>query len=91
MRAAEAALADAQNNQRLMERIPDKRACREELLQRREATNMAGMLEEAKASLALLQAGTWGRDLEVSRTEVAYAEAQVHSVEADLERLTVQA
>jgi HlyD family secretion protein len=93
VRAAEAALADAQNNQRLMESIPDKRAVREEeLLQRREATNMAAArLQEAKASLALLQAGTWRRDLEVSRTEVAYAEVQVHRVEADLERLTVRA
>ena len=55
VREAEAALADAHNNQRLMERIPDKRAIREEeLLQRREATNMAAArLEAAKASLAL--------------------------------------
>ena len=93
MREAEAALADAHNNQRLMERIPDKRAIREEeLLQRREATNIAAArLEAAKASLALLQAGTWRRDLEVNHTEVVYAEAQVHRVEADLERLTVRA
>jgi HlyD family secretion protein len=93
VREAEAALADAQNNQRLIESIPDKRAVREEeLLQRREATNMAAArLEAAKASLALLKAGTWGRDLEVGRAEVAQAEAQVHRVEADLERLTPRA
>src|SRR5262249_59159795 len=93
VREAEAALTDAHNNQRLMESIPDKRAVREEeLLQRREATNMAAArLEAAKAALALLKAGTWGRDLEVGRAEVAYAEAQVHRVAADLERLTMRA
>ena len=61
-------------------------------MQRREATNIASArLEAAKASLALLKAGTWGRDLEVGRAEVAHAEAQVHRVEADLERLTMHA
>ena len=93
VREAEAALTDAHNNQRLMERIPDKRAVREEeLLQRREATNMAAArLEAATAALALLKAGTWGRDLEVGRAEVVNAAAQVHRVEADLERLTMRA
>jgi HlyD family secretion protein len=90
---AEAALADAQNQQRLMESVTDKRAIREEdLLQCREATNIAAArLEEAKASLTLLKAGTWVRDLEVGRAEMANAEAQVHRVEADLERLTMRA
>jgi len=93
VREAEAALTDAHNNQRLMESIPDKRAVREEeLLQRREATNIAAArLEAAKAALALLKAGTWGRDLEVGRAEVVNAAAQVHRVEADVERLTMRA
>ncbi len=93
VREAEAALADAHNQQRLIESVTDKRAIREEdLLRRREATNSAAArLEAAKASLALLKAGTWGRDLEVGRAEVANAAAQVHRAEADLERLTMRA
>jgi HlyD family secretion protein len=92
VREAEAALADAQNQQRLIESVSDKRAIREEdVLRRREATNVAAArLEEAKASLALLKAGTWMQDLEVARAEVANAEALVRRVEADLARLTMR-
>jgi HlyD family secretion protein len=90
---AEAALADAQNQLRLIESVTDKRAIREEdVLRRREATNVAAAkLEEAKASLALLKAGAWAPDVEVARAEVVNAEAQIHRVEADLERLTMNA
>jgi len=93
VREAEAALADAENQQRLIESVSDKRAIREEdLLRRREATNIASARsEEAKASLALLKAGTWKQDLDVARAEVANAEAQVQRVEADLARLTMRA
>ncbi len=90
---AEAALADAQNQQRLIESVTDKRAIREEdVLRRREAAKMAAArLEEARAALALLRAGTWTPDLQVARAEVANAEAQVRRVEADLDRLTMRA
>src|SRR5215467_3625395 len=93
VREAEAALADAYTQQRLMENVTDKRAIlQEELLRRREATNIAAArLEAATAALALLKAGTWGRDLEVGRAEVANAVAQVYRVEADVERLTMRA
>ena len=93
MHEAEAALADAQNQQRLIESVSDKRAIREEdVLKRREAANIASArLEEAKAALVLLKAGTWEQDLAVARAEVANAEAQVHRVEADLARLTMDA
>jgi HlyD family secretion protein len=93
VRQAEAALADAQNQLRLIESVSDKRAIREEdVLRRREGTNIAAAkLEEAKASLVLLKAGAWGPDLEVARAEVVNAEAQVRRVEADLERLTMSA
>jgi len=93
VREAEAAFADAQNQQRLIESVSDKRAIREEdVLRRREATNVAAArLEEAKASLALLKAGTWAQDLEVARAEVVNAEALVRRVEADLVRLTMRA
>ncbi len=93
VREAEAALADAQVQQRLIESVTDKRAIREEdLLRRREATKMAAArLAEAGAALSLLKAGTWSADLQVARAEVANAEAQVRRVEADLDRLTMRA
>jgi len=93
VREAEAALADAQNQQRLIESVSDKRAIREEdVLRRREATNVAlARLQEAKASLDLLRAGTWKQDLDVGRAEVANAEASVQRIQADLDRLTMRA
>jgi multidrug resistance efflux pump len=93
VREAEAALADAQNQKRLIESVSDKRAIREEeVLRRREAANAAAArLEEAKASLALLKAGTWVQDLQVARAEVSNADFQVLRVEADLSRLTMRA
>ncbi len=90
---AEAALVDAQNQQRLIDSVSDKRAIREEdVLRRRDAANVASArLEEAKAALALLRAGTWMQDLEVAGAEQRNAEAQVQRVEADLARLTMRA
>ena len=90
---AEASLADARNQQRLIESVTDKRAIREEdVLKRQEATKMAAArLAEAQATLALLKAGTWTQDLQVARAEVANSEAQVRRIEADLDRLTMRA
>src|SRR5262245_52013352 len=93
VREAAAALADALNQQRLIESVVDKRAIREEdVLRRREASNgAAARLDEARAALTLLKAGAWTDDLAVGRAEVANAEAQVRRVEADLDRLTMRA
>ena len=93
VREAEAARTDVQNQLRLIESVSDKRAIREEdVLKRREAVNVAeAKLDEAKASLALLQAGTWSPDREITQAEFDNAEAQVRRVEADLERLTMRA
>jgi HlyD family secretion protein len=90
---AEASLADATNQQRLIESVADKRAIREEdVLKRQEATKMAAArLAEAQATLALLKAGTWTQDIQVARSEVANSEAQVRRTEADLDRLTMRA
>src|SRR5262249_45070795 len=93
VREAEATLKDAQNQQRLIESVEDKRAIREEdVLRRREAANAAAArLDAAHAALGLLKAGTWVDDLNVARAEVANAESQVHRVEADIDRLTMRA
>lgn len=93
VREAEAALADATVQQKLIESVSDRRAIREEDLQRRrQATRAAeAKLDEAKAALALLKAGAWGPDLKIARAEVTTAEAQVKRLETDIERLTMRA
>ena len=92
VREAESALNDAKVNLSLMENVTDKRAIREEELSRRRFAVQAAnaRLEEAQAQLSLLKAGAWRHDLEVARTEVAMAEAQVSRTKTDIERLTVR-
>jgi multidrug resistance efflux pump len=91
VREAEAALADATVQQKLIESVTDRRAIREEDLQRRrQATNAAAAkLDEAKAALALLKAGAWAPDLNIARAEVTTSEAQLKRLETDIERLTM--
>jgi multidrug resistance efflux pump len=93
VREAEATLADAVVQQKLIESVTDRRAVREEDVQRRRIAVKAGeaKLEEAKAALALLKAGSWEPDLKIARAEAAQAEAQVKRVETDIERLTIRA
>ncbi|MGH9843292.1 MAG: HlyD family secretion protein [Blastocatellia bacterium] len=93
VREAEAALADATVQVKLIESVTDRRAIREEDLQRRRlaAKAAAARLDEAKAALALLKSGSWEPDLKIARAEVAVAEAQVKRLETDIERLTMRA
>ena len=90
---AEAALADAAVQQKLIESVTDRRAIREEDLQRRRiaAKAAAARLDETRAALSLLKSGSWEPDLKIARAEVAQAEAQVRRLETDIERLTVRA
>jgi multidrug resistance efflux pump len=91
VREAEAALADAAVQQKLIESVTDRRAIREEDLQRRRlaAKAAAARLAEARASLALLKSGSWEPDIRIARAEVAQAEAQVKRLQTDIERLTI--
>lgn len=93
VREAEAVLADAAVQQKLIESVTDRRAIREEDLQRRrEATRLAqAKVDEAKAALALLKSGAWAPDIKIARAEIAAAEAQLKRVQADIERLTMRA
>src|SRR5262249_37584256 len=93
VREAEAALADATVQQKLIESVTDRRAIREEDLQRRRlaAQAAAAKLEEAKAALALLKSGSWEPDLKIARAEGTTADAQVKRLETDIERLTMRA
>lgn len=93
VREAEALWNDAKVQLQLIESVHDKRAIRtEDLLRRRRAVEAAAArLEEAKAALALLEAGTWDRDLAVARAELAQAERQVERTRTDIARMTITA
>jgi len=93
VREAQAHLADTETQLRMMEAVKDKRAIRDEDLQkRRRAVETAqARVQEAQAQLSLLKAGTWHPDLEVARAEVAQAKQQVARLQADLGRLIVTA
>src|SRR5215472_11337702 len=93
VREAQANLADAEVQMKLMESVSDRRAVREEDLQRRRIAYQAAQarLNEAQSQLALLRAGAWAPDIAVARSEVAQAEAQVRQVTTNIERLTMTA
>jgi HlyD family secretion protein len=93
VREAEQLYQDAAVQVALMESVRDRRAIRDEDLQRRRlAANAAeARLDEARAELALLKAGAWKPDLDIARAEVAEATRQVERVEAYLGRLVVTA
>src|SRR5262249_54867093 len=90
MAEAEQSLADATVQQRLIESVTDRRAVREEDLQRRRIATKAAeaRLRQAKADLALLKAGAWGEDIRIARAQVALAERQVQRLQTDIDRLT---
>ena len=93
VREAQANLADAEVQVRLIESVTDKRAVREEDVQRRRLAYKAAQarLAEAKAQLALLKAGAWAPDIAVAKSEEAQAEAQRKLVETNIDRLTTRA
>jgi len=90
---AQANVADAEVQMKLIESVQDRRAVREEDLQRRRIAYKAALarLNEVQSQLALLKAGAWGPDVAVAKSEVAEAEAQVKQVTTNMERLTMTA
>jgi len=90
---AEQTLADAAVQQRLIESVTDRRAVREEDLQRRRIATQAAeaRVRQAKADLALLKAGAWAEDIKIARAQVALADREVQRVRTDIDRLTVTA
>ena len=93
VREAQASLADAEVQMKLIESVQDRRAVREEDVQRRRIAYQAAQarLNEAQSQLALLKAGAWGPDITIARSEVAQAKAQMKLVSTNIERLTVTA
>lgn len=90
---AQADLADAEVQMKLIESVTDRRAVREEDVQRRRIAFQAAhaRLNEAKAQLALLKAGAWAPDIAVARADVAQADAQVKEARTNIQRLTMTA
>jgi multidrug efflux pump subunit AcrA (membrane-fusion protein) len=90
---AGAKFRDAQIQLELIESVSDRRAIREEDLQRRRQAAKAAeaKLGETNAELTLLTAGAWKRDLDIARAQVSLAETRVRRVETDIARLTMRA
>src|SRR5713226_10335532 len=93
VKEAEQQYQDADVQLKLIESVRDKRAIRDEDLQRRRIAvkTAAARVDQAKADLALLKAGAWQPDIEIARAQVAEAQRQVERVEADINRTTVTA
>jgi len=90
---AEAALADLRNQLALSEKINDERAISVEELSRRRFAVQAGQarVEQVKAELDLLKAGTWGADIAVAEAQAASARAAVAAAKVEVDRLVITA
>ena len=91
IREAQATLSDTETQLRMIEAVKDKRAIKEEDVQRRRRAvdGAQARLQEARSQLDLLKAGTWRPDLDVARAELKQSQQQVARLRADLDRLTV--
>jgi multidrug resistance efflux pump len=85
-------LREADSLRRAEETFARKVTTEQDLIARREAyAGAEANLERTQADLALLQAGSWEYDRDVTRTAIAKAEAEVAKIETDLDRLIVRA
>jgi multidrug efflux pump subunit AcrA (membrane-fusion protein) len=93
LQEAQAALADAKDQLRVLVALTDKRGIRQDDISRRQfAVRLAeAKWAEAQAQLALLKAGSWQPDIAIAQAEVEAATAQVQATQTDIERLTVRA
>jgi HlyD family secretion protein len=90
---SQAQLADAQNQLDRWTKVNDPRAVSEDELSRRKYAVMVAeaRVKESQAGLALIQAGAWEADINVARSQVESAEAQVGQVSTEIERRIVRA
>jgi len=85
-------LREADSLRRAEETFARKVTTEQDLIARREAyAGAQANLERTQADLALLQAGSWEYDRDVTRTAIAKAEAESSKIETDLDRLIVRA
>src|SRR5260370_11446756 len=91
VREAQANLADAEVQVRLIESVTDKRAVRDEDVQRRRLAYKAApaRVSAVEAQLGLLKAGAWAPDMSVAKSEVAQAAAPLKMVDTALVPLTI--
>jgi multidrug resistance efflux pump len=92
---ADASLASAEDELRRAERLESRGpgvVTEQELVTRRQTRDMAkARLAKTKADLALWRAGAWQPAIDVAAAAVRQAEAQVASVEQEIERTIVKA
>jgi HlyD family secretion protein len=93
VKEAEANLEDARHQLKIGEKLKDVRAIAiDDVIRRRYAVDAAeARLNQAKADLKLLEAGSWKPDIEVATASVASAETDVEAARVEIDRLTVQA
>jgi multidrug resistance efflux pump len=92
VREAKANLEDQEDQYRRSRTLARVAVGEEELVKRRQATQMAQQqLARAEADFELLKAGAWEPDKAVVRAAVAMARAQLEQAEIDLDRLQVRA
>jgi len=93
VKEAEANLEDARHQLQITEKLKDVRAIAiNDAIRRQYAVDAAeARLNQAKADLKLLEAGSWKPDIEVATASVASAEAEVEGARVEIDRLTVRA
>jgi multidrug resistance efflux pump len=92
VREARANFEDQEDQYRRSRSLARVAVGEEELIKRRQATQMAQQqLARAEADDQLLKAGAWEPDKAVARAAVAMAQAQLKQTEIDLDRLQVRA
>jgi len=93
VKEAEVLLEDARRQLQITEQLKDARAIAiEDVNRRRYAVEAAeARLNQAKADLKLLEAGSWKPDIDVATANVVSAEAEVEAARVEIGRLTVRA
>ena len=93
VKEAEAIFEEARRQLQISEKLNDVRAIAiDEVNKRRNAVEAAeARLNQAKADLKLLEAGSWKPDIDIATANVAAAEADVEGARVEIGRLTVRA
>jgi len=93
VKEAEANLEDARHQLQIGEKLKDVRAIAiDDVIKRQYAVDAAeARLNQAKADLKLLEAGSWKPDIDIATANVAAAEADVEGARVEIGRLTARA
>ncbi len=93
MAAADAMFGDAKSQWQRAEDMKDSKAISLEELSHRKYLMMQAeaAYKQSAATLALLKAGTWAPDLEVSKADLDSAAANLQAIDINIERLVIRA